>query len=174
MATPVFAAVSLDVNGRAYQPSSEIYLENGSTLVPLDVITNSLGCTASAVYNITLQENSNTVSMTIGSTAAVVNGANKNMPLAPRVINGQTYVPLRFVLESLGASVDWNGDTRAVSINYKETRSDMTAEEMMAKASVVMTEANRYKMVADMQTAIDMAAAEAGQEAQNIQMDVKQ
>lgn len=173
MATPVFAAVNLDVNGRAYQPSSELYLENGYTLAPLDVIINTLGCHAAIDGDqITLQENNQTLAMTVGNTAAVLNGDSKLMPMAPRVISGQTYVPLRFVFEALGASISWNGQTNTASITYNETRQGMTADELMAKASAKMIEAGRYKMLVDMQSAIDMTASETGQEAQNIKMDM--
>ena len=34
----------------------------------------------------------------------------------PRIENGTTYVPLRFVSEALGAQVAWQSDTRTVVI----------------------------------------------------------
>ena len=159
LATPVFAAISLDVNGRAYEPSSELVLENGVTLVPLGVITDALGCEVTIeAGQVTYQENGNSVQMNIDSTTAVVNGTDQIMPMAPRMINGQAYVPLRFVLESFGAQVGWNGEANAVSVTYNDTRNDMTAAELMAKASVAMAEANQSKMLVDMQAAVKVKA----------------
>lgn len=37
----------------------------------------------------------------------------------PVIIDGRTYVPLRVISENMGATVDWNGDTRQVAINWK-------------------------------------------------------
>lgn len=173
LATPVFAAISLDVNGRAYEPSSEFFLENGVTLVPTDVIANALGCEVTTEADqVTYQESGNSVQMNIDSTTAVVNGTNQIMPMAPRMINGQAYVPLRFVLESFGAQVGWNGETNAVSVTYNDTRNDMTAAELMAKASVAMAEANQSKMLVDMQAAVKVKADVPEGESLDMNMDM--
>lgn len=173
LATPVFAAVDLDVNGRDYMPSSELYLENGVTLVPLNVISDVLGCEASVGEDIKLEENNNVLKMKVGKTEALVNEVSQTMPMAPRMIAGKVYVPLRFVLESLGAQVGWDGETNRVSIIYTETRNGMTAEEIMAKSSVAMTEANQYKMQGDMQTTVKVNADLSDDEALNMSMDMK-
>lgn len=173
LATPVFAAISLDVNGRAYEPSSEFFLENGVTLVPINVIANALGCEVTTEADqVTYQESGNSVQMNIDSTTAVVNGTNQIMPMAPRMINGQAYVPLRFVLESFGAQVGWNGEANAVSVTYNDTRNDMTAAELMAKASVAMAEANQSKMLVDMQAAVKVKADVPEGESLDMNMDM--
>lgn len=173
LATPAFGSVALDVNGMAYKPSSEIYLENGVTLVPLDVISDFLGCEAAVGEDIRLTENDNSLKMAVGNTTAILNGTARTMPVAPRMIEGQVYVPLRFVLESLGAQVGWNGETRQVSVTYSETRNGMTAEEIMAKSSAAMTEANQSKMLVDLQSKIKLNADLPGAEAMNMSMDMK-
>lgn len=173
LATPAFASVTLDINGRAYEPSSEIYLEDGVTLVPLDVIGDVLGCEAAVGEDIRLKENDNTLQMAVDKTTAMVNDAAQTMPKAPRIIEGKIYVPLRFVLESSGAQVNWNGETRQVSIIYNEMRNGMTAEEIMAKSSAAMNAANQYKMLADMQSTIGVKADGPEAEAVNISMDMK-
>jgi len=50
-----------------------------------------------------------------------VNGTTKwiddtNHKVVPEIINGRTMLPLRFVAESLGSTVDWNGDTKTITI----------------------------------------------------------
>ena len=39
-----------------------------------------------------------------------------NADVAPQIINERTYLPLRAVGESLGATVNWDGNTRSVYI----------------------------------------------------------
>ena len=54
--------------------------------------------------------------MRVGSREALVNGRARTLDAPPRVVNGTTYVPLRFVSEALGAAVRWDNEARAVVI----------------------------------------------------------
>jgi len=56
------------------------------------------------------------IKLTIGSTAATVNGSSSTTDAAPKIVNSRTMLPIRFVAEALGAEVGWNGDTRTVTI----------------------------------------------------------
>lgn len=171
MATPAFAAVNLDFNGKSYQPASEPYLEGGVTRVTPDFLINTLGCDVTVAGEIiNIVENDNVVQMTLGSTAASVNGVAKTMLRAPEVIEGKTYIPLRFVYESLGGAVEWDGQTETVAIAYNEMRDGMTADELMGKSSAVVTKAGRYKMAADVQSDIDMTVRESAKDEQTMKM----
>jgi hypothetical protein len=52
----------------------------------------------------------------LGSAEALVNGQRQPLDTPPRVINGVTYVPLRFVSEALGADVRWDNAKHTVTI----------------------------------------------------------
>lgn len=52
----------------------------------------------------------------VGSDEALMNGQNMSLDSPPRVINGTTYVPLRFVSEALGADVRWDNAKHVVTI----------------------------------------------------------
>ena len=56
----------------------------------------------------------------VGSREALVNGENVTLDAPPRVANGTTYVPLRFVSETMGAKVRWDDARRAVVITAAE------------------------------------------------------
>ena len=67
---------------------------------------------ASVVYEngmINAQGRGNNVSLHIGSTQATVNGQPAALDVAPFIIGASTYVPLRFVSQALGASVNYDG-----------------------------------------------------------------
>ena len=51
MAAPAFAAVNLDINGKAYPLSSEPSLNNGITAMPLEEVSTALECSA-ACFNL--------------------------------------------------------------------------------------------------------------------------
>ncbi|MGC8575744.1 MAG: stalk domain-containing protein, partial [Caldisericum sp.] len=76
----------------------------------------------------------NTIELWIGKNTATVNGITKpidptNSKVVPEIINGRTMLPLRFVAESLGCSVDWNATTKTITIKYPK-------EEQAAAVSV--------------------------------------
>ncbi|WP_240610840.1 copper amine oxidase N-terminal domain-containing protein [Ammonifex thiophilus] len=61
---------------------------------------------------VTLQSGSGTVTLTIGSPEALVDGKRVNLDVpAALVPPGRLFVPLRFVAESLGFGVEWKEGT---------------------------------------------------------------
>jgi hypothetical protein len=41
------------------------------------------------------------------------------LKVVPEIINSRTMLPLRFVAENLGATVDWNGTMQTITITYQ-------------------------------------------------------
>jgi len=65
-----------------------------------------------------------TIELWIGNAAARVNGAttlidSTNPKVFPKIINGRTMLPLRFVSENLGCSVGWADATKTITITYQ-------------------------------------------------------
>jgi len=92
---------------------------DGRILVPLRAIFEALGAGVDwneATRVITATKDGTTVVLTIGSNTATVNGQSVTLDVPPQVIDGRTLVPLRFVAESFGVTVDWDGSTRTVTI----------------------------------------------------------
>lgn len=90
----------------------------GRVFVPLRGIFEQLG--ASVVYSngqINATAHGRTVSLTIGSTNATVAGQPATLDVAPFIVGSTTFVPLRFISQALGASVNWNDSTSTVTIN---------------------------------------------------------
>lgn len=54
-----------------------------------------------------------------GSNKAIVHGKTHTLDVAVQVVNGRTFIPLRFVSEQLGFSVEWDGKKRTVIISTK-------------------------------------------------------
>lgn len=86
-------------------------LEDGTTLVPFRPLFEAMGLEVGwdpEQQTVTGQKEGLTIVMTIGSQAATVNGSGVQMLLAPKIIDGYTMVPLRFVGETTHALVAWN------------------------------------------------------------------
>jgi hypothetical protein len=116
---------------------------------------------------ITISLSDVSIVLTLGSPTAVVNGIDTLMPLAPQVQNGQTMVPLRFILERFGAKVGWNPSTYEISVTSPVLKQGLTAEQMLGRITEAMSSEGRYKMKAD--TTMQMEINADGQ-TQNVDM----
>ena len=116
--SPAFAAsVTVTVNGQQVNFDQPPVERAGRVFVPLRGVFERLG--ASVVYQsglINATGNGRNISLRIGSTQATVNGQTQALDVAPFLIGSRTLVPLRFVAQALGASVDWNNSTSTVTI----------------------------------------------------------
>ena len=57
-----------------------------------------------------------TVVLPLDGQTATVDGVSQALPAAPAMINDRVLVPIRFVSESFGCKVDWNGAEQSVTI----------------------------------------------------------
>ena len=91
----------------------------GSTVVPMRGIFEALGATVrfdKATQTVYGQKGATAIVLPVGSLTATVNGQTQRLPLAALLVNGTTLVPLRFISQSLGASVKWDPATSTVTI----------------------------------------------------------
>ena len=101
-------------------------IKNNRTLLPIRAIIESLGGTVSwdaTERKVTVSLGSTNIELWIGKSIAKVNGVDtpidsSNPKVVPEIINSRTMLPLRFVTESLGCSVDWNATTKTITIKY--------------------------------------------------------
>lgn len=96
---------------------------NDRTMVPFRAIFEALGAEIEwdDVNNIASGiKDDLTVSLTIDSEDALINGEIVELDVAATVIDGRTLVPVRFIAENFGAKVDWIEETKTVVIEYDE------------------------------------------------------
>lgn len=94
------------------------------TVLPIRAIVEALGGTVkwnAKEKMVTIALDKNSIVLWIGKSEAYVNGAMKwmdsiNHNVKPIIINDRTMVPVRFVAESLGCKVLWDGKTETVTI----------------------------------------------------------
>ena len=119
-------AVSVQVNGQPVEFSGARPLSvNGRMMVPMRDIFQALG--ASVQYDaasrmVRADRGVNRVEMTLGQSGATINGKPVSLEQPAMLMRGSTYVPLRFVGESLGSVVSWQQDRNAIVITDSGTR----------------------------------------------------
>lgn len=106
-------------NGHPIAFDTEPEIINDRTFVPFRAIFEKMG--ADITYDagtrtIDARRGNTTVKLTIGSNTAYVNGDARTLTAAPYIKNDRTMVPLRFVGEAFGSSVNYNPATTKISI----------------------------------------------------------
>jgi len=115
------AAITLEIDGQVIAPSVAPVVDNGTTLVPLRVISETLGAEVAwiaAQNQVVINTAAYTVVFTIDSTSFTVNGATKMLTSAPKIINGSTMVPIRAMSEAIGAGVNYDSTTNKATVTY--------------------------------------------------------
>lgn len=123
--------VAIYINGEKQSFSNQAVIENGSTLVPLRGIFESLGANVQwnqSTQTIDASKGNTKVWLKIGSKNAKVNDNAINLSVPAQVKSGKTLVPLRFISESLGANVQWNQKTQTVTITGDSNSGKMEEE----------------------------------------------
>lgn len=117
----------IDKNQAAVNEASMIldvppFIRDGRTLIPFRFIGEQLG--ASIGWNastraVTYVTADTEITLFIGSTTAIINGVETALDTPPIIVNSRTVVPVRFISESLGFTVDWKADLREIIIKGK-------------------------------------------------------
>ncbi|KKO53868.1 C40 family peptidase [Paenibacillus sp. DMB20] len=95
----------------------------GYTQVPLRMISEKMGAAvhyekiSASQDKVTIVKGSKVVVLKSGSKIARVGSKQVAMDTSMRVVNGRAYVPLRFVSETFGYSLEWNAKNRLAMIS---------------------------------------------------------
>ena len=118
--TSIDSSIAMAVNGEELppDPSPRIVGKGGGRLVvPVVRIYSALGIAISRSGNaITASAPGKTIVLHIGSSSATIDGRRIMMEAPAMTIDSATYVPLRFVAESLGAQVTFNARANRVEV----------------------------------------------------------
>lgn len=110
---------------------SEPIVSQGRSLVPLRPILEGLGVNVSwnkeqqAVF---AQKNDTLIKLPINSSIAYVN--SQEVSLGQEAIKGTTYIPLRFITTSFGASLSWDNTTKTIYITSKRNQFNPEIKDM--------------------------------------------
>lgn len=104
---------------------------NGRTQVPIRFITEQLGAQVAwdgTLKKVTITKGSDTISLKIGESIATKNGKTLYFDTISFIKEDRTFVPLRFISETLGVKVNWLELSKTVEIVTK-TEYDSTIPE---------------------------------------------
>lgn len=111
--------ISITIDGKKLELDVSPIEENDRVLVPMRGIFEELGATVTwddATWTVTATRNETKIILHVGSKSARVNREDVPLDVPAKIIDGRTMVPVRFVAETLGCTVDWEDATKTVII----------------------------------------------------------
>lgn len=117
------SSVTILKNGEELALDVNAYIKNDRTMVPLRGVFEACGAsvawddeTKTAFITKASGEETTFIFLQADSDAAFVNSEKITLDTPAEIVNDRTMVPLRFIMEQLGAEVSWDGESRTVSI----------------------------------------------------------
>ncbi|HOC53333.1 MAG TPA: stalk domain-containing protein, partial [Caldisericia bacterium] len=118
--------LNMYINDNPQQIDVPPTIVEGRTLLPIRWVAEPLGAEVGwdgDEKKVTVTLKNTTIELWIGKNIAKVNGVDTpidpdNPKVVPMIISGRTMLPVRFVAENLGCKVDWDQDTKTVTITY--------------------------------------------------------
>ncbi|MBQ8836222.1 MAG: C39 family peptidase [Clostridia bacterium] len=110
---------SFTVNGETKSMHCEPVIRNDRTMLPVRYVAENLGAAVSwntASSTAVITNGSAEIKITIGDHAAMINGVSVPLDSPAFIESDRTYLPVRFIAESLGAAVEWDGETSTATI----------------------------------------------------------
>lgn len=112
--------IGICLDGDTYYPTDlPVQVQNGRTMVPIRDLAEKLGADVEWVQEsqqIVMTRAGSTVTMTLGETAADVDGTAVEMDAAPYAVEGRTLIPARYVAEFFGQKVTWDQEKQLVVV----------------------------------------------------------
>lgn len=109
-------------DGQSAQMTVEPAVIAGKTYIPARYLIEPLGGDVAwdqATKTITANALNHQIKLTISSKKALLDGKSIDMSDSPVIVSGRTLIPLRSASTLLGASVDWNANTRTATISFE-------------------------------------------------------
>lgn len=119
------------VDGQLLRPEVSPTIESGRTLVEMRSIFEALGAELEwdgETRKVTAHHGDKVMMLTIDQMTAILQGQAHELEVPPRIVEGRTVVPLRFVSEALSADVKWDEETRSVMITTDHEESSVVEE----------------------------------------------
>jgi hypothetical protein len=114
----------INVNGVSKKidaQGSKPIIKDSRTFLPIRTLIESLGGIVewdAKERKVTINLHGHSIILWIGKITALVDGIKTKLDVAPFILNGRTYLPLRFIAEHLDSAVDWQASTQTITIYY--------------------------------------------------------
>lgn len=122
-----FDDITVFVDGEQVIFDTKPIIRDSRTLVPVRGVFEKLGATVdwnSQTNQVIVKDDIMELLLQIGNDAVLVDGEVNFLDTRSMIIDDRTMVPLRFIAETLGYKVSWNGVTHRIDIETQELVKD--------------------------------------------------
>jgi hypothetical protein len=116
---PAAEIITVKLNGTPLTFDVLPQLINGRTMVPLRAVFEAMGASIDwngDIQTVTALKDNKVVVLTINDPAPTIDGTVVLLDQPGIIVDGRTLVPLRFVAEAFGGTVEWDSATQTASI----------------------------------------------------------
>lgn len=111
------------LNGVQKEIDAPPFIKDGRTLVPIRFIAEAFGAevqwdASTKTVRIYLSSKNIKIILQINNKISYVNDKKIILDVPPLIKDGRTFVPIRFIAESFGAEVQWDGTEKKITIIY--------------------------------------------------------
>lgn len=100
--------------------NDSVIFSNGRVLLPIREVGDKLSLKVfwdqskktASLYGVNKE-----IKLTIGSKVALINNKETSLDVAAKVIDGKTYIPLKFVATASGESITWNASSKMLTMS---------------------------------------------------------
>ncbi len=143
---------TINIGSRSVTIDTAPVIIDGRTLIPVRGVSEAMGGNVdwnNDTKTVTITLGSNKVEMTVDSKTAYFNNNAQTLDVAPVILNGRTMLPARFIAESFGFDVNWDNDTKTISITPRQeaTTEITTVEKSTETTTVKKTESDSKSLV---------------------------
>lgn len=119
---------SIYLDGKALNlpENGEVQIVKGNVMIPIRVVVEELGFNVNwdkVTRTVTIQQSDTTMKLVVDNKMATVNENQVKLLVAPILKGDTTLVPLRFISEQVGLTVQWNNETKSVYLITPESGS---------------------------------------------------
>ena len=134
-----YPEVKVVIDGSEIEADQPAVIVDSRTMVPIRVIAETLGIEVNweaETKTVTFSKDTLSASMVVGEAVLNVTKGEMTIPVdidAPAIIiNSRTMVPVRFISENFGAEVDWDAETKTVSVTSPKAEEPAVSEDESA------------------------------------------
>lgn len=115
-------SVKVDIKGKikTVEFNQQPIINNGITLVPMRNFFEATGASVAwdgKTQTVTAMRDNIKLKIAIGQNTAIINGKSYKIAAKAQLINGYTYVPLRFISEAFGDKVNYDNGVIIIQKN---------------------------------------------------------
>lgn len=110
---------SITVNGKKQSMDVAPLIKDGTTYIPIKYVVDNFGGQAAwnqTAKKITVTRGTTVLELTVGKKEFRLNGDAQKASVSPVIVDGRTLVPLRLVSEQLGIRVNWEQNTKSITL----------------------------------------------------------